>query len=321
MQHIYPWLADAWQSWKQRLNEQSFASATLISAPAGLGTFQMAELFARALMCQTHSSEPCGFCHGCDLMQSGSHPDYHLVRPEKEGRTISVDQIRQCNRLAQESSQLSGYRLIVIEPAEAMNESAANALLKTLEEPAEKCVFVLLTSRINHLLPTIVSRCQQITVAEPSASLVAEWLAGELQQDVPAFASNIHGNAPLLTREFIASGGMKQYQELEAKFIQAIQGDILSQLECAKLAASEPQSRLNWLWYLMTDAQKAHFSLAQNHMTPGCLAVAKACSFALLQQQTEALAKLSEQLRVFSGLNGELMITDWLLKFNEEACL
>lgn len=118
-------------------------------------------------------------------MQSGSHPDYHLVRPEKEGRTISVDQIRQCNRLAQESSQLSGYRLIVIEPAEAMNESAANALLKTLEEPAEKCVFVLLTSRINHLLPTIVSRCQQITVAEPSASLVAEWLAENCNRMCP----------------------------------------------------------------------------------------------------------------------------------------
>ncbi len=321
MPQLYPWLAEAWQSWKQQLDEQRFASATLISAPAGLGTSQMADQFARALMCQTHRSEPCGFCHGCDLMQSGSHPDYHVIRPEKEGRNISVDQIRQCNRLAQESSQLSGYRLIVIEPAEAMNESAANALLKTLEEPAEKCVFVLLTSRINHLLPTIVSRCQQITIAEPAAALVAEWLADELQQAVPPFAAHIHGNAPLLTREFITSDGMKQYQALEAVFLQAIQGDILALLECAKLAANEPQSRLNWLWYVLTDAQKVHFGLAQNYMTPGGPTVAKACGYALLQQQTEALAKLSEQLRVFSGLNSELMITDWLLKFNEEACL
>ncbi|MCG6283218.1 DNA polymerase III subunit delta' C-terminal domain-containing protein, partial [Vibrio diabolicus] len=83
----------------------------------------------------------------------------------------------------------------------------------------------------------------------------------------------------------------------------------------------EPQSRLNWLWYVLTDAQKVHFGLAQNYMTPGGPAVAKVCGYALLQQQTEALAKLSEQLRVFSGLNSELMITEWLLKFNEEACL
>lgn len=321
MEQIYPWLTDAWQRWQQQLQQSRFAAATLISAPSGLGSFRLAEQFARALMCQTHSSEPCGFCHGCDLMQSGSHPDYHIVRPEKEGRTISVDQIRQCNRLAQESSQLSGYRLIVIEPADAMNESAANALLKTLEEPAQKCVFILLTSRISQLLPTIVSRCQQITLAAPSAATVADWLAGELHQDVPAFASHIHGNAPLLTRDFIASGAMRDYQQLEATFVRAIQGDIASQFECAKLAASDPQSRLNWLWYLLTDAQKVQFGITQHDYTPGCQAVAQARSYALVQQQTEALVKLSHQLRLFSGLNSELLITDWLLKFNEEACL
>lgn len=320
MQPIYPWLNDAWRAWQERLKNQTFSAATLISAPAGVGALQLVEPFASALMCSAQDGEACGFCHSCDLMQSGNHPDYHVVQPEKEGRSISVEQIRHCNRLAQESSQLSGYRLIVIEPAEAMNESAANALLKTLEEPADKCVFVLVTTRISHILPTIVSRCQQISIAEPPARLVADWLSDSLEKTVPPYAVHIHGNAPLLTQAFV-SDGISTYTELESQFIASLQGDVSAALSCAKSAATNPVQRLSWLWYLLTDAQKVQFGVHQVHFTPGCQQVADLMSFGQLQQQTERLAKLIEQLRAFTGLNSELLITDWLLKLNEEACL
>lgn len=320
MQPVYPWLSDAWLAWQDRLKNHTFSPATLISAPAGVGVFQLVEPFAAALMCSAQDGEACGFCHSCDLMQSGNHPDYHVVQPEKEGRAISVDQIRHCNRLAQESSQLSGYRLIVIDPAEAMNESAANALLKTLEEPADKCVFVLVTTRISHILPTIVSRCQQINIAEPQAQLVADWLSGTLDKTVPPYAVHIHGNAPLLTQAFI-NDGIATYNELESQFIATLQGDISAMLSCAKSAAADPVQRLNWLWYLLTDAQKVQFGVYQAHFTPGCQRVAELLSFGQLQQQTERLATLTEQLRAFTGLNSELLIIDWLMKLNEEACL
>ncbi|WGY47450.1 DNA polymerase III subunit delta' [Vibrio sp. ABG19] len=321
MQPIYPWLNDAWLSWQARLKNQTFSAATLIAAPAGVGAFQLVEPFAAALMCSAQDGEACGFCHSCDLMQSGNHPDYHVVRPEKEGRSISVEQIRHCNRLAQESSQLSGYRLIVIEPAEAMNESAANALLKTLEEPAGKCVFVLVTTRISHILPTIVSRCQQINVAEPATQMVSCWLSETLDKSVPPYAAHIHANAPLTTQVFIAEGGVADYSALESQFIAALQGDVSALINCAKAAAAQPVQRLSWLWYLLTDAQKVQFGIRQAYFTPGCEQVAGLMNFAQLQQQTDRLAKLIEQLRTFTGLNGELLITDWLLKLNEEACL
>lgn len=321
MSSLYPWLTEAWLAWKSQLESSRFASSTLILAPEGCGAFQLVEKFAQALMCTTQSSEPCGFCHGCELMRSESHPDYHLIRPEKAGKSITVDQIRQANRLAQESSQLSGFRLVVIDPAEAMNESAANALLKTLEEPAEKCLFVLVTARTSQLLATVVSRCQKIVIPEPDPQAVGEWLAQECRESVPHYAAHIHGNAPLVTKEAILSGDIKDYAEIEQQFLSALQGDISALLSCSKALSAKPLTYLNWIWFLLTDAQKVVFGLNYSYFTPGSQAIAQNVDLTLLQQQTESLAKLIEQLRLFSGLNSELLIADWLLKFNGDTCL
>ncbi|MCG3731689.1 DNA polymerase III subunit delta' [Vibrio cincinnatiensis] len=321
MNSLYPWLTPAWIVWKTQLDHARFASATLISAPEGCGSFQLVERFAQALMCTHDSSEPCGFCHGCELMRSESHPDYHLIRPEKAGKNITVDQIRYANRLAQESSQLSGFRLIVIEPAEAMNESAANALLKTLEEPAEKCIFVLLTVNINQLLSTIVSRCQKIVVPEPTPQVVNEWLALECRDPIPDYAAHICSHSPLVTKEAMASGDIKHYLEIETLFLSALQGDLSSLLACSQWLSAKPLTYLKWIWFLLTDAQKVTFGIMDSYFTPGSQSVSTTISLALLQQQAESLVKLIEQLRLFSGLNAELLITDWLLKFNEDSCL
>jgi len=321
MKHLHSWLQNAWQSWKLQLENNSFASATLLVSPPGLDTFQLAEQFARSLMCTTSPSDPCGFCHSCDLMQSGNHPDYHVVRPEKEGKAITIEQIRQCNRIAQESSQLSGYRLFVIEPAEAMNESAANALLKTLEEPSEKCVFILIAAKANILLPTIVSRCQQLSIAEPKPSVVTTWLQQEVGQEVPPFASHINGNAPVKTKTFIEEGGLEQYKDIEKAFISALQGDIAAAMHCVKKLNEAPAIRLTWLWYLLTDAQKVHFGIENRSFTPGCHTLSAQLSYVVLEQQSLSLATLIEKVRQFPGLNTELLITDWIFNFNEEACL
>ncbi len=321
MNELHPWLQNTWSTWKAQLNNRSFASATLLVSSAGLDTFQLAERFAHALMCNTSDSEPCGFCHGCDLMQSGNHPDFHVVKPEKEGKAITVDQIRQCNRIAQESSQLSGYRLFVIEPAQTMNESAANALLKTLEEPPEKCVFVLIATKANALLPTIISRCQQVVIADPQPEMVTTWLQKELSTDIPLYASHLNGNGPVQTKVFIESNGIKTYNSIEESLLAAIKGDVASALTCSQLINKAPIERLSWLWYLLTDAQKVHFGVDQQTLTPGCRTLSSQLSYPILEKQTQALMRLIEQLRHFSGLNSELLVMDWIFKFNEETCL
>ncbi|CAB1240239.1 DNA polymerase III subunit delta' [Vibrio cholerae] len=318
---LYPWLVPVWQPWQAGLAAGKISSATLIQASEGLGAESLVELMARTLMCTSSQSEPCGFCHSCGLMQSGNHPDFHVVKPEKIGKSITVEQIRQMNRIAQESSQLSGYRLIVIEPADAMNESSANALLKTLEEPAPNCLFILVTSRIKHLLPTIVSRCQRLVLPAPTTALVVEWLKGQ-GITTPAYALHLCADSPLKTRAFMLEGGVEKYHELESQLMNALSGDVNAQLKCIALIDADLTTHLYWVWCVLTDAQKIHFGVQQDYYPPASAALAGRFTYSKLHVQTASLERLMEQLNQFSGLNTELLLLQWLYQFSdEETCL
>lgn len=321
MNALYPWLHPVWLSWQTGLSTHKISAATLIQTPDGLGSESLVEQMARTLMCSTSTDEACGFCHSCSLMQSGNHPDFHVVKPEKVGKSITVEQIRHINRIAQESSQLSGYRLIVIEPAEAMNESAANALLKTLEEPAADCVFVLVTGRIKHLLPTIVSRCQRLVIPEPSTSVVVEWLKDQ-GISAPAYALHLCADSPLNTRAFMREGGIEKYRELENQLIAAVSGDVAAQLKMIALLDANLKSHLYWVWCVLTDAQKIQFGVQQDYFTPASAVLARQLAYSTLYTQTAKLEMLMEQLNQFSGLNTELLLLQWLNQFiDEETCL
>ncbi len=321
MNELYPWLAPLWQQWQNNLESGRFSNASLLIADAGLGAEQVIERVVQALMCSHFDSEPCGFCHSCQLMRAQTHPDFHQVVPEKAGKTITVDQIRHCNRLAQESSQLGGKRVIVISPAEAMNESAANALLKTLETPSENCVFLLVAHQAQHLLATIVSRCQQWRVTPPSALMLNQWLTQVSAKPVLDYAPHLNGMSPLKTLQFIEQDGVSHYQALEPLFISLVGGQSALLIDVAKQLVDEENERLTWLWYLLVDAQKWQFGLRVAHATPGAEALALQLPYARLYSQTKRLESLIEQLKTHSGLNKELLIINWLTQFEGTRCL
>ncbi|WP_273200980.1 MULTISPECIES: DNA polymerase III subunit delta' [Legionella] len=105
-------------------------------------------------------SKPCFACADCQMVVRGEHPDVTWVKPEKSGGAIKIDQIRELQNDAYLTPQRTKYRLIVIESAERMNTSAANSLLKILEEPPPQTIFLLLAQQLSTLLPTVLSRCQ-----------------------------------------------------------------------------------------------------------------------------------------------------------------
>ncbi len=235
----------------------------------GWSVEKLVELFSHSLLCQNYTSEACGFCHSCQLTQSNSHPDLHWVKPEKEGKSITVDQIRACNRLAHESSQLNGYRVFIIEPAEAMNESASNALLKTLEEPGQKCLFLLVTQNHERLLPTIQSRCQQWVVATPSTEQAMSWMSEQGASQVPPYALKLNMGSPINTLEAAKSGELDEYQAFERCLIETLSSPLSDVFQCATLMAKNPDKALDWAWYLLTDAQKAQFGVTEVDLLPG----------------------------------------------------
>ncbi|NCO46640.1 MAG: DNA polymerase III subunit delta' [Vibrio sp.] len=319
---LYPWLAGYWLQWQTSLNNQQFPAASLLVSPSGLGAERLIEKLSAAVMCSHSHSEACGFCHSCELMKSGSHPDFHLISPEKEGKAITVDQIRQCNKLAQESAQLSGARFIVINPADSMNESAANALLKTLEAPGRNCFFLLVTSRINPLLPTIISRCQKTVLTPPSSEQVSHWLSEQTSQPVPPYAAHLNGYSPLNTLAFIQSGELAKYQAFEQNIAHCLTDASADISACVKQINEAPTQYLAWLWTMLTDTQKVQFGVVEQQQLPISLRLAKQISYPVLYRQTKALTRLMEELKTFSGLNSELLISDWLFNFNDEkTCL
>ena len=135
--------------------------ALLFVGPGGTGKKSLAELMARTVLCAAHVPDrPCDACPACKKCLNGMHPDVHFVTPEKN--TIKVDQIRDLTEKLALASYEGGKKIAVIEHAEAMNESAQNALLKTLENPTGDTLFFLLTDAPGALLPTVVSRCLQV---------------------------------------------------------------------------------------------------------------------------------------------------------------
>ncbi|MBD1557949.1 DNA polymerase III subunit delta' [Vibrio sp. S9_S30] len=315
MNTMYPWLQLTWDHWRSLLSNDRVTGALLCQAPEGLGVEQLADKFARALVCSNATDEACGFCHSCDLSKSGSHPDIHKIVPEKEGKSIVVDQIRQANRWALESSQLGGKRLIIIRPAEAMNESASNALLKTLESPAENCVFLLMSTDRHKLLPTIVSRCQQWDVAIPEFDDAMSWLHQHAELPVSELALQLSHGAPLAALAFTRDGQEKQFDALLNSLSLQLSSAIPSYHNFWSTIKDQPIERLGWLSFLLVHVQKDFFTQEPSTYSEP---ITKWVSYDLAYKKTRQLNQLIHRLKLFPGLNAELLVADWFLDLHEK---
>lgn len=208
-----------WQ--KPQLQQLMHASnqlhhALLLIGPTGTGKHGFAVSFAKALLCHQPTVEflACEHCSSCHWFLEGTHPDFRLIEPEDidnpddapkkksaKKRHISVAQIRQLiDYLGLSSHQVNARRVILISPAEFLNIASANALLKMLEEPPANTLFILVTSQIQRLLPTIISRCQKIDMPKPTKIEALAWL--QMQQiNYVEMALDYAGGAPLLAVE------------------------------------------------------------------------------------------------------------------------
>lgn len=138
---------------------KKISHAYIFEGEKGSGKKELADAFSRALECEQKGKDSCGTCHSCMQAKSHSHPDIIWVNHEKEN-TISVDEVRtKVNNDIVIKPYSGPYKIYIIDEAEKLNEQAQNALLKTIEEPPEYAVIILLTTNIGIFLPTIISRC------------------------------------------------------------------------------------------------------------------------------------------------------------------
>lgn len=176
-----PWLHRHQQQFSEMLKRDCVPHALLIIGGKGLGKLHLAEKMAQMAMCENVSQAgACQSCSSCLLYKAGNHTDYTHICAEKA--TIKVEQIRSLSQNIMLSSTRNQYKVVLIQDADLMNRAAANALLKTLEEPPSKVLIILTSNEYGRLLPTITSRCMKLNVSPPSYEQVFDWLCSNNQQ-------------------------------------------------------------------------------------------------------------------------------------------
>ncbi|HQQ62346.1 MAG TPA: DNA polymerase III subunit delta' [Pseudomonadales bacterium] len=214
-----PWQYVQWQSLSERFAHDKLPHALLLHGAAGIGKGHIARLLALSLLCENSSQYlPCGSCHACSMFAAGSHPDFFLAstsygvqdnlddedgKPRKAkkmavpSKQIKIDCIRDLIHFSTHSAHQSGRRVALIEPAEWLNHNAANALLKTLEEPGEGLFIILVSHQPSRLLPTLRSRCQSLFCATPTHTQATEWLRHHISPERAETALVFSNGAPL----------------------------------------------------------------------------------------------------------------------------
>ena len=232
--------------------------AILIRGPEGIGKLEFARSLTQALLCEGVRIKglACESCASCDWVSQAGHPDFRVVATESEQDSgdegqgdkkrasvqIGVEQIRALTEFVNLSSHRNRGKVILIHPAEAMNTAAANALLKSLEEPPPATYFLLVSHRWHQVPATVKSRCRQVILTAPDREAAQAWLS-EQGTAQPEIALAHAGGAPVAAARF-----EPEYWEQRAEFVATIAKPDFDPLSAAEnLRDLAPANLVRWL--------------------------------------------------------------------------
>jgi DNA polymerase-3 subunit delta' len=196
-----PWLEPAVAALTAAQAGDRMPHGLLIHESPGAGGDWLADWVARLLLCRRPVPQPCGECEACRRAAAGQHPDLISVRPAEDSQQLKIEQVRE---LAQElalTAHQGGYKVGVLSPADALNRFAANALLKTLEEPPPRTVLILVACEPSRLPATILSRCQRVRLPAPARAASTVWLTETCGPGNWDAVLDVLGEAPLLAAQ------------------------------------------------------------------------------------------------------------------------
>lgn len=337
---VAPWQGEAWERLVARRARGALPHALLISGPAGLGKRAFAERFAAWLLCENAVAQACGQCRSCRLFAVRSqrdpeetrpdgtlaqpdghpgHPDAKFVgyvwnedaRPKRMYTQITVEQMRELSAWLALTPQFGRAQVVVIEPADELNVAAANALLKTLEEPSAGRYLLLVTAHPARLPATIRSRCQRIDFGLPAGGVALAWLE---QQDIgaadAAIALEASGGNPGLALAWSRGGQVALRAEVASALRALAQGKGDPSAISAAWARSEPEARL-WFAAMLVQAEGAAAAAGSR----GPLALTAAADLTKLSAWFDQVNKTRELLR--GPLRVDLLLLELLLAWEQ----
>jgi len=192
-----PWLAPQRALLRAAHAAGRLAHALLIHEARGAGGDALALWTAQLVLCSDVKSAPCGLCLACRRAHSAQHPDLAMLEPIEDSKQIRIEQVRELIGELALTSHQGGYKVAIASPADALNRNAANALLKTLEEPTPRTLLILVTTQPARLPATILSRCQRIPIRAPARSEAVAWLQALRGPGAWGVVLDTLGDAPL----------------------------------------------------------------------------------------------------------------------------
>jgi DNA polymerase III subunit delta' len=252
------WLTPATSALRAAYEAGRLPHALMIHDSPGAGGDWLAGWAAALALCTNKADAPCGRCPSCTRVTANQHPDLIRIHPIEESKQLRIEQVRGLAEELSLTSHQGGYKVGILSPADMLNRFAANALLKTLEEPPARTLLILVASQPSRLPATILSRCQKLRVRTPTRAESLEWLQQTRGAGDWNGVLDLLGEAPFLAAEgdpkAISALGAETRRTLEE--IAAGSADPLATAE--RWSRSEPELRLKCFENWLTERIRAH---------------------------------------------------------------
>ena len=327
---IFEWQIPAWKALVG--HRDKLPHALLVSGRPGLGKSGLADTLAKALLCEAPrpDGQPCDACQACNWFAQGNHPDFRRLQPEsmapeaedetpakkekKKSDQIKIEQVRATEGFLAVGTHRGGARIILIDPADAMNPAAQSALLKNLEEPPPGTLYLLVTSRPRRLLPTIRSRCMGAPVAAPEPHAALDWLADQGMPNAEAALAAAAG-APL------AALAAAEAEPARQAFLNRLADPSCDPLALAQSCESvEPALVVGWMQRWVYDLLSARCAGRIRYNVDARAAIEKISQPLHAARLARLLRKLGEARGLAQHpLNARLFFEDLLLQYRAVA--
>ena len=324
MHTIYPWQQQQWTLFSNMMQANSLPHALMLSGTEGIGKHEFARSLAAGIICSSPTPDgmACGECKHCSLLQAQTFPDYVQLAPEDDNKAISVDDIRELIAKLHLTRHFDAYKVALIECAEKMNTNAANALLKTLEEPPEKTIIILVSSQPLSLPATIRSRCQLVNFYPPTDDEAMNWLKGVSSDVQWEPLLRVAQGAPLQAVQYHESELIDQRITVVQGFLEVFESNANPMVIAAKIEVVPFALCFQWIQAVIVDlirikAAENPITLENPDFYRSLLALAPRIQVPLLLEFWELLI---ERKRMFdNSLNRRLYAESLLIRTHKLA--
>lgn len=318
---LYPWQHSLWNQVYQQYQHERLPHAILFNGAEGLGKVEFARALAQTVLCES-SEQACGQCRSCELFLAENHPDFFNVTLLEKAKGIKVDQIRELSFALSLSPQMAKYQVVLIHPAENLNQASSNALLKTLEEPPGNVVITLIANALAGIPATILSRTQRFNFIVPEPTQVLPWLHDQLGSEAEQAEAllQLANGSPKRALALAKSDALKLRNLVLRELWYLLKGESEVATVAAQFAKEDTSQVLGAIFAIALDVMrlKAQFpeSSLQNQVLVKQLGMIRdQLNIILLAQFLSELLLESHRLQFAAGINVQLLIENVLIRW------